>query len=403
MRGLGEKKKGKKHSKTQSINPSAKSEKWKKNTEDEQISEKKKEKDTKGMSDFEDLPEDVRDELELRAATGQLEGMKGADVQDYDAQHAAYVPRTAGGATAATEAEDEALAALLSRAEGASPGAGHRGPPVRYYAACPRCGQLGHMARDCRGRPPSECFKCGAVGHLARDCPNPRGRRRPRSRDDVPPPSSSSSSSSSEDEERPQQKQQQQRKQQQKQPEQGKKKEEPVVISDGSDAEGNGNSGESTAVYCCNCGERGHEAAQCRRPRFDDRAYDVEPSRNRNIAWWKKSRSEAFIFGPRAPVEPSLSPSPPRGFESAITGVRDGGHSGGHGGNSGGGVRHGFRSQPQFSRPRSFVCGEDDSSASGSEDEFEFHTDTRRQGRRGGASAAASGTPPADKRRRRHW
>ena len=334
------------------------------------------------MSDFEDLPEDVRDELELRAATGQLQGVEGAEVQDYDAQHAAYVPRPPGADDAAAEEEDAALAALLARAEGGT----RRGPGMRYYATCLRCGKSGHLARDCREPRPRR----------PRDPPSrarPPGVVRKRSSS-----SSSSSSDSSDDDE-------------------GTRREPVVVVaSDSEKAEEAEEAKEAKGeVYCCNCGERGHDAAHCRRRRFDERDYDVSANRNRSIAWWKKSRSEAFIFGPRTPVEPALSPSPPPGFESALTGVRGGGGSSGSnnmrrthssgGGGGGGGTRHGFRSQPQFARTRSFVCGEDDDDDGSDRDDFEFHTDAPR-GRRGGGSSSA-GTPPlpqpASKRRRRHW
>ena len=331
------------------------------------------------MSDFDDLPEDVRDELELRAATGQLQGVQGAAVQDYDAQQAAYVPRKEDAA-AAEEHEDAALAALLARAEGGA----RRPGGMRYYATCLRCGKSGHLARDCRE-------------------PLPRRQRdRPRQRRGVvrgrSSPSSSSSSSSSSDEsedERTRRPQQQQQQQQQ-----------PVVVGEDDDVVVTGEAGE---VYCCNCGERGHEAAGCRKPRFDERDYDVGTNRNRSIAWWKKSRSEAFIFGPRTPVEPALSPSPPPGFESALTGVRGSSsnmrraHST-NSSSSGGGARHGFRSQPQFARTRSFVCDEADDDGDSSSDDFEFHTDAPHRRRRGGGGGGTPPVPqPASKRRRRHW
>ena len=36
---------------------------------------------------------------------------------------------------------------------------------------CHRCGNLGHLARDCTVLPEGACRTCGVIGHFARDCP----------------------------------------------------------------------------------------------------------------------------------------------------------------------------------------------------------------------------------------
>ena len=45
-----------------------------------------------------------------------------------------------------------------------------------------RCGESGHLARDCLDDEPREdkrsCYNCGEVGHLSRDCPDERRSER---------------------------------------------------------------------------------------------------------------------------------------------------------------------------------------------------------------------------------
>ncbi len=38
-------------------------------------------------------------------------------------------------------------------------------------AVCKVCGQIGHMARDCKE---AKCYNCGQTGHRSKDCPEPR-------------------------------------------------------------------------------------------------------------------------------------------------------------------------------------------------------------------------------------
>lgn len=53
-------------------------------------------------------------------------------------------------------------------------------PAPRGPGPCFKCGEEGHIARDCPTAPPGgggggrgPCYKCGEEGHIARDCPNP--------------------------------------------------------------------------------------------------------------------------------------------------------------------------------------------------------------------------------------
>ncbi|XP_020594283.1 cold shock protein 1-like, partial [Phalaenopsis equestris] len=49
----------------------------------------------------------------------------------------------------------------------------------RYFdGACYRCGEVGHMATDCKSdgccRRLGPCYGCGAMGHLVKECPDAR-------------------------------------------------------------------------------------------------------------------------------------------------------------------------------------------------------------------------------------
>ena len=78
---------------------------------------------------------------------------------------------------------------------------------------------------------------------------------------------------------------------------------------------------ESSVVYCCNCGRSGHDVEHCGEPLLEETVDEEDAageSRNRAYSWWRKSRRESDIYGPRVPVEPSLTPSPPPGFECTM-------------------------------------------------------------------------------------
>ena len=386
------------------------------------------------MTDWDDdLPEDLRDELELRAATGGLTFAQGAIVQDYDAKSSAYVNRKAEEST--TEM-DTALTKLASVGDSAPARAN-----MRYFSTCLRCGKVGHMARDCTEQASKvstmECFKCGKIGHAARDCPNTRDpqqsicyscgksghlARNCPGRKPEPPLQS-----------RPQRllkQTPQPRPRQQKQEQQcvvisdddddvkGKDVKNAVVIDDDDDDDdddspppppssppptlspppppppssspspqppppppppSDGGSGAKRKSCCYNCGETGHQPERCPRPQFNGERYSsTGNNHNRSYAWWRKNRTEAKIFGPRTPADPSLSPSPPPGFEftvSAPHGSHQFQHHGGGGGDSRNSKRkRGFSSQPQFSTVKSFECAEDDSMSE--TDDVEFNTTT---------------------------
>ncbi|XP_077582649.1 CCHC-type zinc finger, nucleic acid binding protein b [Stigmatopora nigra] len=43
---------------------------------------------------------------------------------------------------------------------------------------CYRCGERGHVARDCE-RTEDACYNCGQAGHISRECPEPKKERQP--------------------------------------------------------------------------------------------------------------------------------------------------------------------------------------------------------------------------------
>ena len=75
----------------------------------------------------------------------------------------------------------------MSRDEGDRPSYGHergsqndryQGDRYKDNVKCHRCGQEGHMAKNCpfveEQGDSRNCFNCGQPGHLSRDCPGER-------------------------------------------------------------------------------------------------------------------------------------------------------------------------------------------------------------------------------------
>ena len=85
----------------------------------------------------------------------------------------------------------ERLEEAISQVSAQLAAIGTRRPDAVASRRCFKCGQLGHLARNCRSASPRDivCFQCGGRGHIARQCQlqgNDRGGVPTRRAGDVP-------------------------------------------------------------------------------------------------------------------------------------------------------------------------------------------------------------------------